>query len=412
MKKNNIMPTIVLGAICLVVALLLSLVNSVTAPIIEATQNAAANEALVVVLPDGKNFEEITLSEKYPASITKGYKADGGFVFQANVTGKSSGLIILCGINSEGKIVGTTVIADQETDSYDSKIFPLVQGTDGAYKGMDINNFEPYLVSGATLTSKAYGEAVKAALQAFVIANGGNVDVRDPEQILQDSCNEALGTSEVKFNKWFATDKIDGIDAVYIAEDNSGKVFVIGETFVGVKADGTIVDLGGADEATVKTANDIINASELTEITSLPDGVNIKTVKKVYVTNTGNYVFELEAKGYQALFDYGDGTVIKIKLSISADGKIIDCLTVSHNESKGYGDACATDEYYEQYRGASASDIIISVTSPDMHADQIPSDSTDIGAISGATYTTYGYQKAVKAAFEAYEILIAGGEEQ
>ena len=47
-----------------------------------------------------------------------------------------------------------------------------------------------------------------------------------------------------------------------------------------------------------------------------------------------------------------------------------------------------------------------------MHADQIPSDSTDIGAISSATYTTYGYQKAVKAAFDAYEILIAGGEEQ
>ena len=78
MKKHNIMPTIVLGAICLVVALLLSLVNSVTAPIIEATQNAAANEALVVVLPDGKNFEEIAITEKYPASITKGYKAEGG----------------------------------------------------------------------------------------------------------------------------------------------------------------------------------------------------------------------------------------------------------------------------------------------------------------------------------------------
>lgn len=412
MKKSNIMPTLVLGAICLVVALLLSLVNSVTAPVIEAAQNAAANEALVVVLPDGKNFEEITLDEKYPASITKGYKADGGFVFQANVTGKSAGLIILCGINTEGKIVGTTVIADQETDSYDANVFPAVTGTDGAYKGMDINNFTPYLVTGATLTSKAYSEAVKASLHAFIIANGGTVDVRDPEQILQDTCNEALGTTGVKFAKWFATEVIDGIDAVYMAEDNSGRVYVVGETFVGVKADGTIVNIGDADETTIKTANDTINASSLTEVTTLPDGINKTTVKKVYITDSGNYVFDLEAKGYQALFDYGDGTVIKIKLSISADGKIIDCLTVSHNESKGYGDACATEEYYEQYRGSSASDIVISVTSPDMHADQIPSDTTDIGAISSATYTTYGYQKAVKAAFEAYEILIAGGEEQ
>ena len=412
MKKKNIMPSVVLGAICLIVALLLSLVNSVTAPVIEAAQNAAANEALVVVLPEGKNFEEITLDEKYPAVITKGYKADGGFVFQANVTGKSAGLIILCGINTDGKIVGTKVIADQETDDYDKNVFPAVQGTDGAYKGMDINNFTPYLVSGATLTSKAYGDAVKAALQAFVIANGGSVDVRDPEQILQDSCNEALGSTDVKFNKWFATEIIEGIDAVYTAEDNSGRVYVIGETFVGVRADGTVVNGGYADEAIIKAANDTVNGSVLTEITSLPEDINVKTVKKVYLTNSGNYVFDLEAKGYQALFDYGDGTVINIKLSISSDGKIIDCLTVSHNESKGYGDVCATEEYYGQYRGSSASDVILSVTSPDMHADQIPSDSTDIGAISSATFTTYGYQKAVKVAFEAYEILVANGGEE
>ena len=412
MKMKNIMPSIVLGAICLVVALLLSLVNSVTAPVIEAAQNAAANEALIVVLPEGKNFEEITLDEKYPAAITKGYKADGGFVFQATVTGKSAGLIVLCGISSDGKIVGTKVIADQETDDYDKNVFPHVEGTDGAYKGMDINTFAPYLVSGATLTSKAYGDAVKAALQAFTIANGGTVDVRDPEQILQDSCNEALGTSGVKFSKWFATEVVEGVDSVYIAEDNSGKVFIIGETFVGVKADGTIVNLGNADESVIKTANGIIDASVLKEVTSLPDGINAKTVKKVYITNSGNYVFDLEGKGYQALFDYGDGTVINIKLSISADGKIIDCLTVSHNESQGFGDVCATEDYYEQYRGSSASDIVLSVTSPDMHADQIPDGSTDIGAISSATFTTYGYQKAVKAAFEAYEILIQNGGEE
>ena len=80
-------------------------------------------------------------------------------------------LFVLCGISSDGKIVGTKVIADQETDSYDAKVFPAVQGTEGAYKGMDLSSFAPYLVSGATLTSKAYGEAVKAALQSFTIAN-------------------------------------------------------------------------------------------------------------------------------------------------------------------------------------------------------------------------------------------------
>ena len=105
----NAKPTIVLGAICLISALLLALVNMITGPVIEAAQHAAANAALAEVLPDGKNFEEITLDQKYDSvkavGLTKGYKADGGYVFQATVTGKSSGLIIMCGIDSEGKVV-------------------------------------------------------------------------------------------------------------------------------------------------------------------------------------------------------------------------------------------------------------------------------------------------------------------
>ena len=408
MKKQNITPTLVLSAICLVVAFLLSFVNTVTGPIIEAAQNAAANEALLVVLPDGSNFEQISIDGQYPAVIDMGYKADGGFVFRANVTGKSSGLIIMVGIDESGKIVATKVIAEQETDSYDVKVFPNVEGTGSAYSGMSYGSFEPYLVSGATLTSRAYGEAVKAALQAFEIANGGEVDVRTPEQILQDNCNAALGTEGVVFDRWFATEVLEGVDAVYVSEDKSERVYLVGENYVGVKADGAIVNSGSDEQSVVAFANDKISASNLTEVTELPEGINKNTVKKVYVTGSGNYVFELVAKGYQALFDYGNGAVIDIKLSISADGKIIDCLTVSHDESKGYGDVCATEEYYSQYRGASRGEVSVTVKSPDAHADQIASDNTDIGVISSATYTTSGYQKAVVAAFEAYEILTGG----
>ena len=138
-----------------------------------------------------------------------------------------------------------------------------------------------------------------------------------------------------------------------------------------------------------------------------------KIVKKAYVTASGNYVFDLETAGYQSIFEWGDGTPIQIKLSISADGKIIDCLTVSHHESKGYGEACATEEYYDQFKGASNSDIVITVPNPDPEpgADLIPSTSTDKGVISSATCTTTAYQKAVKAAFAAFEKLTENGGE-
>ena len=408
--KKHIMPTVVLGSICIIVALMLSLINSITAPIIDKAQNEAANDALLVVLPDGKNFEEITLDATYPTAITKGYKADGGFVFQANVTGKSSGLIILIGIDAEGKIVGTEVIADQETDSYDAKVFPKVEGTNGAYKGMDLDNFAPYLVSRATLTSKAYGEAVKAALQAFVLANGGSVDTRTPEQILQDNCNTALGTTDVKFTRWFATEIIEGIDAVYVAADNSGRVFVIGETFVGVKADGTIVGDATENAETILTANTVITNSTITEITELPNGVNKHIVLKAYVTDSGNYVFDLKASGgyknYSYVNGYSDVEIpIYISVSINPEGKIIDCVTTEQHETEGYGAACGTDEYRNQWAGKTDDDIVIS-TGP------IGKDNTDVGAIAGATMTTTTYQEAVKAAFAAFEKLTANGGEE
>ena len=411
MKKSNVMPSLVLGCICIVVALLLSVVNMVTGPIIEAAQNAAANEALLEVLPDGKNFEEIEITSDYPAGVVAGYKADGGFVFQMSVTGKSSGLVIMCGVDADGRVVGTKVIANEETPGYAAKVFPEVEGRDGKYTGMALDGFEPYLVSGATLTSKAFGEAVKAALQSAVLAAGGSVDTRTPEQILQDNCNAAVGTENVKFVKWFALEALDGVDTVYEAADGSARVYVIGEAFIGVK-NGAVVgaDVGEENKTAVLAADAIIGAITLEDVAK-PEGTKA-TVKSIKKASNGTYVFELSADGYQATFDWGDGTPINIKLAISADGKIVDVLTTAHKETAGLGDACATEDYYEQYRGKGDEDVKVSSKYPDHDGtDLIPSDSTDVGAIAGATYTTVGYQTAVKDAFAAFKLLTEGGNE-
>ncbi len=418
MKKNNLMPSVVLSCICVVVGVLLAAVNMITGPIIEANQNAAANEALLEVLPNGKNFKKIELTDEYPEIVTMGYSADGGYVFQMTVTGKSSGMIIMCGIDSDGKIVATKVIANEETPSYAQKVFPHVEGTESEYTGMDLDGFTPYLVSGATLTSEAYSEAIKAALQSAAIAGGAEVDTRTPEQILQDNCNTALGTTAKTFSRWFATEEIVGVDVVY--ECDEGRVYVIGDNFVGVKNDGTIAtENASADaKAAAMSADTVIKASLTTELTELPDGFG-KEVTKVYVTASGNYVFELSAKGYDVGFEYSNGHMpgntpqpIIIKLTISADGKIVDCMTVKHSETAGLGDACASEDYRNQWAGATNDDVTVVVGVPSYSSDLIPEGSTDLGAISGATYTSQGYQKAIKAAFAAFEILTAEGGEQ
>ena len=394
--KTKIMPIVVLSAICITVALLLSVVNMFTGPIIEAAMNDKANAALLEVLPDGKNFTELALDESYPAAVDMAYKADGGFVFQMTVTGKSSGLVIMCGIDEGGKIVATKVIANAETPAYAEKVFP---NTDAAYKGMDMAGFEPYLVSGATLTSKAYSEAVKAALQAFAIANGGEVDLRTPEEILQDNLNLALGTEGKTFEKWFATEEI-GADALYITD--GGVVALADGYYVGISADGNVSTegvnaetgekqtIGDGTYATVNSAYVVYSGATLTEVT-LPEGAH-KNVLAAYATESGNYVFELKAAGYGINGEWHtSGEYIKLKVAISSEGKIISTLTTYQSESEGIGDICANPDYYEQYNGKDAESY------------------GSVENVAGATYTTSGYKKAIGYAFKAFELL-KGGE--
>ena len=100
--------------------------------------------------------------------------------------------------------------------------------------------------------------------------------------------------------------------------------------------------------------------------------------------------------------DLDDSKVDKIVGKVS-QVRIINSQGVEH--SKGYGDACATEDYYDQYRGHVNSDIVITVPSPDFHDDQIADGCTDIGAISNSTFTSTAYQSAIKAAFAAFEKL-------
>ena len=391
--KSNSKPTIVLGVICLVSALLLALVNMITAPIIEAAQNAAANAALLEVLPDGGSFEEITLDDKYPEIITKGYKAEGGYVFQATVTGKNPGLIIMCGIDTDGKVVGTKVIAEQETDSYDAQVFPSVEGVDGEYSGQSLDGFTEYLVSGATLTSRAYAQAIKASLQAAAIAGGADVDTRTPEKILQDNCNAALGTSGLSFTKWFRVEIIEGVDAVY--ESSEGRVYVIGDAFVGVKAGAvTNADASAENKAVALAADTVISASVLTKITELPEGLDAKKFVEAYVTATGNYVITAKGAGFGInghKYYNPSGEYITAKIAISADGKIIDTTVVSHKETPDYGgNALSNNEFTDGFDGKTKDDY------------------SSVSNVSGATLTSKGYKDAIKIAFESFEILTGG----
>ena len=170
---KNLKPTIVLSCICMAVALILSAINMVTGPIIEAQRNAAASGALLEVMPNGEGFEEITdlsslgLSE----TVTNVYKETSGkgYVFRMTSTGYKSGMVIMIGIDSEGKITGSKCLETQDTFGKEPQL-------DNTYNGQSIADFAPNMITGATMTSVGYRDAVNNALQSFVLVSGGKLD--------------------------------------------------------------------------------------------------------------------------------------------------------------------------------------------------------------------------------------------
>ncbi len=416
---EKLKPAIVLTSICLVVALLLSGINMITSPIISAKQNAAANAALLEVLPNGTRFDEVNLSDypSLPSAVTSAWRAPEGCVFKTVTKGYAPGLTLMIGIDNDGKIVNTKVIASNETYGLEGKL-------DGAYNDSTIDSASLIIAAGASQssnTSKGYYDGVLAALQAFAMLGGQEVDTRTPEQIFADNLNVALGTEGKKFTRWFATELLDGVDGIYLTDSaEDGVVMLLGERLVGVKAGAATVSLGAYDKAgeatdatadekaTTEAAYSLYSSSTITELT-IPEGAK-STVRKVSVTASGNYVIEmLTERSYSSWGEwaYGDGENIYFTVSITPDGKIIDVLTTKHSESRNYGDLCAKESFYASIRGASREDILdLNLTEivPADNADQIPSDTTGPAVIAGATFTTVYYQKAL---LDAFDVVLA-----
>ena len=378
---------IALTAICAAISLLLALTNSITAPIIEENASAAANEALLVVYPDGGDFTQIDLTGKeLPATVTDAYSAsNGGYVIKLLTSGYGANMVLMCGIDGAGTVTGATCLSSSETLGYEKTYGDSVTGKTVA----DIDAVET--ISGATMTTSGYKNAVKDALNATIILDGGSVDIRSEEEILNDNLSEALPQAEGKFVSWFMAESLENVNAVYEAENGAGYVLVSGEEFIAVDKSGAVLSEVSDDvKATMEANAQLIVNSSLTEVDISGYSDMPSQVKKAYKTASGNYVFELVANGFGINGDHyynPSGKQIEIKASATKDGKIIAVLTTAQYETDNIGSACAKESFYSQFNGKTEADY------------------SDIEAISGATITTNGYKTAIAKVFEAVKIL-------
>ena len=180
-KTSNAMtdfvqPIAILTAICLVCAALLAYLNSVTKPIIEATEARIAEEAMSEVLAeaDGSFAKlEIELPEVYDDGtenfITEIYEAENGAGYVFMITGNGYGgkgtMKLITSVAPDGSIIATKTLQHAETAGMGSKT------ADDTYRlqwaGITADTMgDVDAVTGATVTSGAIKEGVRSALLA------------------------------------------------------------------------------------------------------------------------------------------------------------------------------------------------------------------------------------------------------
>ncbi len=174
--KDIIKPIVVLACICLVVTTLLAVVNSVTAPIISAAEEAAAATARSEVLIEAKDFEKLN-NISLPDGVTEAYAGtDGsGYVFMLTQKGYGGDIKLICGMRPDGSIEAMQTLSHSETKGIGSRVVdndsPETLSKAFAGKTAD-NQDEVEAISGATISSKAYKAAVKSAFAAFDAVKG------------------------------------------------------------------------------------------------------------------------------------------------------------------------------------------------------------------------------------------------
>lgn len=176
MKNIYIKSAVVLTVICLVVTALLAITNTFTDPVITEYNANKVKEACFTVMPDAKDFEEIEIDDNIKAlapAVSKIFReiSGSGYVFTMTTKGYSTGLVIVCGINKDGAITDIITTASQETETLGGKT-KKKEYTDKYVGKTSVAEVDGWLISGATVTTTAFKNAIGEAFSAFgVVSN-------------------------------------------------------------------------------------------------------------------------------------------------------------------------------------------------------------------------------------------------
>ena len=155
-----------ISAIC---AVLLGLVNNITAGPIAAANEAATNAAMQAVLP-ADSYEQVEYTGGN-ALVTAVYKAgDAGYVVQVAPSGFGGNLDVMVGVGADGTCTGVSIISHAETSGLGANATKedfRAQFVGKANVAVTKDGGDIAALTGATITSRAVCDGVNAAIEAY-----------------------------------------------------------------------------------------------------------------------------------------------------------------------------------------------------------------------------------------------------
>ncbi len=153
-----------------VVAALLSLINSITKPIIDELNRQKTQKAIEAVLPGGGAEIAIPGGNDTVQAL---YQGESGYAVQVAPQGFNGAIVMMVGVDHEGKVLGISVISQAETAGLGAVCaagnsagedfrnqFIGMSGTLAVTKdGGEVDS-----ITSATITSRAVTDGVNAAL--------------------------------------------------------------------------------------------------------------------------------------------------------------------------------------------------------------------------------------------------------
>lgn len=171
-KTDFVLPIAVLTIICLVCSGLLGYFNSLTKPIIQATEERIASELRAEVLPEADSFTELDWTAPEGSVVTQVFKADNGAGYVFMVTGNGYGgkgtMKLVVGLDANGAVVQTKTQQHSETAGMGSKTADEPYRSQWVGKTLDTMD-QVDGVSGATISSTHYLNSMRAVFEAYAL---------------------------------------------------------------------------------------------------------------------------------------------------------------------------------------------------------------------------------------------------